>query len=81
MRLKMILILSTLIAISGCQTTHEVLPVLVPEKTYTGTVHINSILLCPEPVRKEVYRHLRQREQYIETIIDVINAHNKEVVQ
>lgn len=76
MPLKMIVILIISSVISACSSTQRVLPVLVPAKPYVGTVKYNSIIKCPEPVQKEVYQHLRKREHYIETLLDVIEAHN-----
>lgn len=78
MRSKMIAILITLISLSGCETTPSVVPVIVPPKHYSGTVKLSEIKQCPVPVQKSVYIHLRSREQYIETLIDVIKAHNGE---
>jgi len=34
---------------------------------------------CPEPVRKSVYINLKSRDQYIETLLNVMKAHNGDV--
>lgn len=80
MPLKMILTLITLMTISACGTSPVKVQtqVIIPPKSYEGTVKKSSILKCPEDVRKEVYTELRKREQYIETLTDVMKAHNGE---
>lgn len=76
---KMIAILITSMILSSCATTIEFAPVTIPAKPYIGTVKKESILQCPKEVRKEVYVRLRQREQYIETLIETIKAHNEAI--
>lgn len=62
--------------LSSCATTTEFAPVLIPPQPYVGTVKRESIMQCPEDVRWEVFVRLKQREQYIETLIETIKAHN-----
>lgn len=78
MQSKMVAIAIILTSLSACSSnpTPEVIKVLIPPKHYSGTVTIGEIDQCPEPVRENVFRHLRLREQYIETLEDVIKAHN-----
>lgn len=78
MRSKMIAILIISISLSACSSnpTSGVVEILIPPKHYAGTVKLDEITQCPEPVRKSVYKHLRYREQYIETLEEVIKAHN-----
>jgi hypothetical protein len=45
---------------------------------YTSTVKRSDIIQCPAAVQKEVFKHLIKRDQYIQTLIDVISAHNGE---
>lgn len=76
---KMIAILITSMILSSCATTTEFAPVTIPAKPYIGTVKKESILQCPEHVRWEVFVRLKQREQYIETLIETIKAHNEAI--
>jgi len=65
--------------LSSCATTTEFAPVIIPPQPYVGTVKRESIMQCPEPVRWEVFERLKQREQYIETLIKTIEAHNENI--
>ncbi len=77
--LKTVAIVIILTSLSACSSSPSVVQVLIPPKPYHGTVKLSEILKCPdESVQISVYRNLRMREQYIETLIDVINAHNGE---
>jgi hypothetical protein len=72
----MIRILIILISLSACSTTSIIVPVEMPPAMYVGTVKRSSIIQCPAPVQIEVYKHLIRRDQYIQTLVDVIEAHN-----
>ena len=74
--LKTIAILIILMGLSACSSSPKVVQVLIPPKPFHKTVLRSEIIQCPKVVQISVYRNLRMREQYIETLIDVINAHN-----
>lgn len=77
MQLKIIAILIILMS-SGCASNPDIKfsPVVIPAKSYVGTVKKQDILQCPDPVRKSIYRHLKARDQYIEILIEVMTIHN-----
>lgn len=75
MRLSAILFLITLS--SACSTIeYRNVPVFAPAAPYVGTVKRASIIQCPRPVQEEVYRHLKSRDDYVETLLSVIEIHN-----
>lgn len=75
-----ILIISMISILSACATTTpEVVPVIIPPKPFAGNVTRSEIMQCPEPVRKSVYINLKSRDQYIETLLNVMKAHNGDV--
>jgi len=79
MRLKMILIWITLI-LSSC-ASHEVIvfaSVEIPNRTYYPNLKQADLMQCPVDVRQSVYVNIRSRDQYIETLLDVITIHNRE---
>lgn len=82
MRSRAMIFLITLM-INGCASkpATQVVQVLIPEKTYSGTVKRSDILQCPRPVQESTYFHLRKRDQYIETLVDVIKAHNEVIAK
>lgn len=76
MRYLMIVISTILIA--SCSTVeYKKSPVIIPAAPYSGTVRLASIVQCPVPVQREVYLHLKSRDDYIETLLAVIKVHNE----
>ena len=80
MRLKMALIWTSLI-LSSCATETIFAPVVIPPRTPYENVTKPEINQCPGNVRERVYVNLKSREQYIETLLDVIKIHNGNITE
>jgi len=79
MRLKMTLILIILtLSLSSCATNEVIVfgQVEVPPRIIYEPVGKERMMQCPVNVRKSVYVNIKSREQYIETLLDVIKIHN-----
>jgi len=78
---KMALILTTLILSSCASEIIVFAPVEIPHRTYYPNVTRTEIKQCPEYVRKSVYINLKSRDQYIETLLDVIEIHHGNITE
>jgi len=54
---------------------------VIPPRTPYENVTKPEINQCPGNVRERVYVNLKSREQYIETLLDVIKIHNGNITE